>query len=797
MNMNKISSWIQSLFDDRNFLYGLLATGSISIILALSTIVVKFSMLRHADSLYGIMDPIRVSGREIAYIFLICFVLSFLSYLTPKVSYKFYSYSFALLAFLYFLTLIVQAVLFRITGFGLNREYISNFLENPSEVNKMIAGVVKVHYLIGLGLILLFFLWLGRVPESKLLGLFFHKVRANNTNNISRVMLVCALILVILLEAGAFLPPLESVNPAIKDVPLLELAAGFLAREKENRELLTDIKPEERLDLPLVLEPGESFEPWNVVLIIFESLNWKHCDIYNPGLGATPFLAELAKRGLVIDRMYSVVPHTTKALIPIVAGIYPYLEPEVLEARPGILPERALPHLLKRLGYRTAFFQTANNYESREIVVANLGYDLYKGLYNMPQDGFAYVNFHGREEMMMLNPSLEWIDENRSVPFFITYLTLSSHYEYGYPPNFPVRDYGLGNPELNRYLNAIRYTDEFIKRLFKEFGQRGLIDRTIFVIVGDHGEAFGEHKLKGHNYTLWEEGLRVAGLIYAPGKIKEPGQIDGIRSTLDIVPTIIDMIGLKVKEGEFVGRSLMTKADEQRKLFFSGWSRSRVMALRNGRHKFIYTIWDSMPEVYDNLEDPEDKNNLMQGDGSWMSEARLFKRELDRWGDSIVAQYKQWERAARDKALNRPEDFARKVSAEFNDFLDIYGADFFPEKREPGGGVWIRAGIRVAKKIKRPLRIAVVMKHELGGLSRTAVLPVRPPLYQLASGTYAVADSIIFTPESWPEGRVKLYLGLQDERRMEFISPDNSCPGYDETGLVYIGELTLGRFDNQ
>jgi len=66
-------------------------------------------------------------------------------------------------------------------------------------------------------------------------------------------------------------------------------------------------------------------------------------------MGVTPFLEDLSKKGLTVERLYSVVPHTTKALIPIVAGIYPYLQPDVYEAIPGILPPKALPYLLKNL----------------------------------------------------------------------------------------------------------------------------------------------------------------------------------------------------------------------------------------------------------------------------------------------------------------------------------------------------------------------------------------------------------------------------------------------------------------
>jgi len=77
----------------------------------------------------------------------------------------------------------------------------------------------------------------------------------------------------------------------------------------------------------------------------------------------------------------------------------------------------------------------------------------------------------------------------------------------------------VGKENQNRYLNAVKYTDYFLSQLFDEFRKRGLLEKTVFIILGDHGEAFGEHGREGHNFTLWEEGMRVAGLVYAPALI--------------------------------------------------------------------------------------------------------------------------------------------------------------------------------------------------------------------------------------------------------------------------------------
>jgi len=621
-------------------------------------------MLRDAGAYTGLVNLFRVSEKEILLLLVLSFIVVLMPSLTPGISYRWFTGFYALIGFVYSLSLIAQAVLFKTTGVGLNREYVQNYLKNPSEVNRMILAQVKWPGLLGLVFLLGFLIWLLGLPDSRCTSAIWRKLKGKIAFSIKKLVTALVLILIIILEVAALLPPLESVNPAVRQVAFFELIKCFGPEKAEPATRGIEILPEERLDKPIIVEPGESFRPMNVVLIIFESLSWKYCDIYKPGIETTPFLAELSKKALLVERLYTVDPHTTKALIPIIAGIYPYPEPAVLEARPGILPEKALPHLLRKVGYRTAFFQTANNYEDRPSVVANLGYDTFRGLYSMPQEGFAYVNYFGREEMMMLKPSLDWVEENKNQPFFLTYLTLSTHHEYGFPPDFPARDFKVENKNLKRYLNAVRYIDFFIKRVFEEFEKRALLGTTIFIIVGGHGESYGEHGLTGHNYSLWEEGIRVPGIIYALALFPEAGKIEGFRSILDIALTVCDLLGLKVTEGEFLGKSLMTPADENREFFYTGWLKARIMAARKGKMKHVFPDWNPQAEVYDNLTDPEDSHNLFRPGTEVAREAEQYKNRTKRWSEVLVAQYRQWEKEALTRSRGtEPEEFINKMQA--------------------------------------------------------------------------------------------------------------------------------------
>jgi glucan phosphoethanolaminetransferase (alkaline phosphatase superfamily) len=764
----------------------------ISAFLAFEVIAIKKFMLKNSGSYTEFLDVFRVCGKDLLFILLVSFLFISFSVIFQKSPQRVLKIGFVIFAFFYSLSLIAQAVLFKKTGFGLTREYIQNFLHNPGEDLKMVLSEAGWVYWFCLLCLLMLFIILSKVPDSLWVKKLEYYLVRGSDRVARRIILIIILVFFISLETLALLPRLEAVHPAIKQVPFIELINGFRPDKKPKECQKLEILPEERQDNPINLMAGDEFRPFNVVLIIFESLSWKYCDIYKPGLETTPFLAELAKKALVIDRLYSVDPHTTKALVPIIAGIYPFPEPAVLEARPGILPEKALPHLLKRFGYRTAFFQTANNYEDRPGLVFNLGYDLFRGLYHMPQEGFSYVNYFGREEMMMLKPSLEWIDEVKGQPFFITYLTLSTHHEYGYPPNFPVRDYGVNNENHNRYLNAVRYTDGFIKNLFNAFEKRSLLNSTIFIIVGDHGEAFGEHGLSGHNYTLWEEGLRVPGIIYAPAILPGAGRTEGFRSVLDIAPTVCDLLGLKLTEGEFIGRSLLSPPDENPEFFYTGWSSSRITGYRKGRYKFIFPVWTPGAEIYDNLVDENDVRDMFETGGRLKAEVNLYKEKTRRWWEAVAVQYREWEQGSRSEfKSNQPEDYAKKIKASIEDLITIYGYGYFPEKTEPGRTVYVRVGIKCENKVKRPLQFKAILYFEENGARTEFNLVPRVPLENLEPGEFTSAETVIAVPAEWPLGLSRLYVGVLDERRGHFLAAAGSGFEVSQEGTVYIGELNL------
>jgi lipoteichoic acid synthase len=350
-------------------------------------------------------------------------------------------------------------------------------------------------------------------------------------------------------------------------------------------------------------------------------------------------LNELAKSSLLAERAYTTVPHTSKASVSVNCGIEPHLVQPTTEARPDGIPVPCLASLLKEQGYRTGFFQSSTkNFEDFEGLVKNFGYEDYYPLESMDTEGFEQTNYFGYEDDIMLEPSKKWLEKQKesSDPFLAEYLMGTGHDDYQcLSTHYGTEDFS-DNEVLNRYLNCIRYQDIFLKNLFDQYKELGLYDNTIFVIYGDHGEGFGEHRRFQHDDNMWEEGIKVPFLIHAPGWFENGERVKGLSNHTDILPTVLEMLGYEVKDGEYPGYSLLHPVPEDRTLMFSCFHDKACAASLKGEEKYIYHYGNQPDEFFDLSKDPLEQENLADERGEDVDNRR---EELLEWRASVNATY--------------------------------------------------------------------------------------------------------------------------------------------------------------
>jgi len=381
-------------------------------------------------------------------------------------------------------------------------------------------------------------------------------------------------------------------------------------------------------------------EKRNVVLIHLESVRAQSVTPYNEDLKTTPFLDELSKKNsLLVERNYVVVPRSSKASVAVNCGIEPPLYPGP-EFEPDGIPVPCLADLLKEQDYNTVFFaSTSNAMDNFDSVARGFGYEEIYSSEMMDREGFQVTNTFGYEEDIMLEPSEEWLRTyGHSKPFLTEYFTGTGHYGYECVPNRYGYERFSEDEELDRYHNCLRMLDHFLENLFDQYKRLGLYENTIFVIFGDHGEGFNEHDRSLHGDTIYEEGLWTPLIIHDSRRFENGERAEGLSSQLDILPTVVEMLGYEVEGGEYPGYSLLHPIPRERTLMFSCITNRKCLASIKDFEKYIHHFGDQPDEVFDLSTDPLEKQNLAEE----RSEEELEKRRQDllSWRSQLNAEYR-------------------------------------------------------------------------------------------------------------------------------------------------------------
>jgi len=338
----------------------------------------------------------------------------------------------------------------------------------------------------------------------------------------------------------------------------------------------------------------------NVVVVILEGVQYRHTSLYDKQSNLTPYLATLAGEGVEFTNARSSLTHTTKALFSLLTGRFPSISQDIAEAVPAVKPYASIATILKnRLNFRTAFFQSAKgNFESRPGLVYNLGFDTFWARDDL-NDPNAFLGYLACDEFSMLRPIIEWVKAGEK-PFFLAILCSVTHDPYEVPEWFssPAKE------PIERYRQSIFYTDKFLAALDVELAKLNLSDKTIFCVVGDHGEAFGEHGQLGHERIAFEEALHIPFCLRAPFLVEPGTEVTKPISSVDLAPTLLALFGFDTNDVGFDGVNALGFMRDGRRVYFSGWIQQSPAGFVEANRKFIYYPMTGMVCVYDLSIDP-------------------------------------------------------------------------------------------------------------------------------------------------------------------------------------------------
>lgn len=368
----------------------------------------------------------------------------------------------------------------------------------------------------------------------------------------------------------------------------------------------------------------------NVVIVSLESTAAKYLGVYGATPDVMPQLSELARTAIVFDNAYAVYPESIKGLFSVLCSTYPSLDSSA--EMYAAVPCPSIAATLAGAGYATALFHSGRfMYLGMEAIVQNRGYSR---LEDAGDIGGNHSSSFGVDEPSTVARILGWIDGlPADQPFFVTYLPIAGHHPYDTPEPgpFPERD------ELGRYRNALHYGDAALGALIHGLEARGRQQNTLWIVFGDHGEAFGQHEGNfGHTFQLYDENVRVPFLVAAPGLLRKQIRSEQVVSLIDTAPTTLDLIGVRSPALSH-GRSMLD-SEPRLALFFADYSLG-MLGLRDGPMKFIYELDSGRAKLFDVEDDPEERLNVA---GLHVARAREYERTLRSWS----AAQKQAVRAA-------------------------------------------------------------------------------------------------------------------------------------------------------
>ena len=346
----------------------------------------------------------------------------------------------------------------------------------------------------------------------------------------------------------------------------------------------------------------------NLVLLTLDTLRADRLGCYGFAGVKTPHIDALAAEGVLFEQATATVPLTLPSHASILTGLIP--PRHGVRDNGGFFLEEGAVTLAERMqeaGYATGAFVGAWVLDSRWGL--GQGFDHYSDRFDLSK--FKVVNLgtvqKTGDEVMDL--ALDWLETVKDERFFAWVHLYDPHTPYEPPAPFDERY--PGQP----YLGEVAYTDQVIGRLVSGLKEKGAWESTVFVLVADHGESLGEHGERAHTFFIYDATQHVPLIVRTPWG--DRGRSRAQVSTVDVMPTVLDMLGLEPQEG-IDGRSLashvldpagggdaLAYAETYFPRFHYGWQHLR--AVRDGRFKFIEA---PTPELYDLRQDPGETRNV-------------------------------------------------------------------------------------------------------------------------------------------------------------------------------------------
>lgn len=391
---------------------------------------------------------------------------------------------------------------------------------------------------------------------------------------------------------------------------------------------------------------GGSLARSNVVLIVLESAGARYLAPYGATVDVMPMLSELAAKGVLFERVHAQQPRSSSAMAALLASLSPWSRRQTIPRAQPAVAVPGLADVLATAGYRSAFLHSGDlSYENERTFLAMHGFATVLDATDLlprpaaaaaalaPPPPVPTAAAHGAErsdaraarrarrraqrraqeqfgqlrDRALVAPALDWIDRDPGQPFLLVVWTIQAHAPY--VTTEPAATLDPRNASSNRYLNALREGDRMIADLLQGLAARCVLDSTLVVVTGDHGESFGAHGVRFHGRALYDDEVLVPLVLSHPRlRPAAPERSSMVAQQIDVAPTVVDLLGLSIP-APWQGDSLFATGRSDEAFLVSVFETTRFGLVR-GERKYVFDERLEPLALHDRSRDPDEREDL-------------------------------------------------------------------------------------------------------------------------------------------------------------------------------------------
>jgi lipoteichoic acid synthase len=376
----------------------------------------------------------------------------------------------------------------------------------------------------------------------------------------------------------------------------------------------------------------------NVAIFVLESVGAQYLDIYGGAPDTTPHLRSLLRQSLLFSSAYAHVPSTPVSMFSILTSVYPEV---AYITFPQKNPRIALPTLttrLKQKGYRTGVFLSADaRYAKLDEFLQDRGIDKMEDYRSrscadhLPLSPIIEWGQFASTDPCTAASMEKWIEQSPEQPFFALMWTDETHFPYSTELDPNESEWTLWGQKdraksKERYLLGIREADAIIQDFVDFLDRRNLLRSTLIVVVGDHGEGFGQHGVFAHGSEVYDEFVRIPFILINP--VLFDGKVSPRTAGLiDLAPTILGLLGER-SPSSWQGVDLLGSRSRRYNYSFVTWSNFKI-SLRTQERSYIYDVVNNRVQVFDRKVDALEMQDM--GHTVAPEEIEKIKLEIRDW----------------------------------------------------------------------------------------------------------------------------------------------------------------------